>query len=516
MDVGTQKQLLFDDRFMEASEGISLCMNPPFQHPEPVLVADHLWERLGVGAYNTVLREADGRLRMWYEAGYNLRAPVLEGARRLCYAESDDGVHWEKPELGLISFLGSKDNNIVAPLDESQSIDGGTVFRDERASPDERYKLWAKFRPSDAQLAAGVDPGGGLWAFHSSDGLRWQEYSGQPNPRMQWCDTQNVVFWDDRVEQYVGYTRVRETQVDEEAAGAGGATYRSMGRITSPDFRSWSKTQIVLEADADDLAIPVPYQREGPRPNIDFYTSCAMKYEDAQDAYFMLPSAFYHWGDETKSYPYHPATNDFPATMDIQLLTSRDGIDWQRAGERKPFLRRGLGGSLFGAMIYANPWPVPMGDELWLYYSGRSYSHDESWILNSGKSDTPWDELTDKKSGIFRATLRRDGFVSADAGYGGGEFTTPLLRFGGARLELNCDGGAGGWLKVEIQDPDYRPLPGYSLADAVAVVGNSTCKPVMWTNGDTVDKLVGQTVRLRFVMRDMKLYAFQFSRPAGV
>ena len=47
MDVGTQKQLLFDDRFMEASEGISLCMNPPFQHPEPVLVADHLWGAIG-------------------------------------------------------------------------------------------------------------------------------------------------------------------------------------------------------------------------------------------------------------------------------------------------------------------------------------------------------------------------------------------------------------------------------------------------------------------------------------
>ncbi len=105
----------------------------------------------------------------------------------------------------------------------------------------------------------------GLWAMYSSDGIRWQEYSGQPNPFDQWCDTQNVFFWDDRLEQYVGYTRVRETQVAEEAAAAGGGTYRSIGRITSHDFRSWSKTQIVLEADADDLAIPVPYQREGPR-----------------------------------------------------------------------------------------------------------------------------------------------------------------------------------------------------------------------------------------------------------
>ena len=135
--------------------------------------------------------------------------------------------------------------------------------------------------------------------------------------------------------------------------------------------------------------------------------------------------------------------------------------------------------------------------------------------MNTGGGDTHWDELKTRQSGIFRATLRRDGFVSADAGYGGGEFTTPPLQFGGARLELNCDGGAGGWLKVEIQDPDGQPLPGYSLADAVAVVGNSTCKPVKWTNQGSVEKLLGQSVRLRFVMRDVKLYAFQFLPTEG-
>ena len=176
----------------------------------------------------------------------------------------------------------------------------------------------------------------------------------------------------------------------------------------------------------------------------------------------------------------------------------------QRAGERRPFLRRGLDGSLSSGMVFASPWPVPMGDELWLYYCGTGRTHSRT---HSGKQIDP-----KNNSGIFRATLRRDGFVSADAGYGGGEFTTPALQFGGTRLELNCDGGAGGWLKVEIQDEDYQPLPGYSLAEAVAVVGNSTCKPVMWTNRDTVDKLLGEPVRLWFVMRDMKLYAFQFSR----
>ena len=463
-------------------------MNPPVQHLEPVLVGDRPWELLGIGGYNTVWREAEGRFRLWYDAGMKAGLPQ-EGARRLCYAESDDGLHWHKPELGLIPFQGSRANNIVAPHLDRQSLQGATVYRDERASPAERYKLWTKYRPTDEEMATGV--GAGLWAMYSADGIHWEAYPDQPNPPDQMCDTQNMFFWDERIEHYVGYTRVLETQhLDEAAAAAGKGRYRSIGRITAPDFHTWSDTQIVLEADARDLAIPVPFQRDDPRPNIDFYTSCAMKYAEAQDVYLMFPSAFYHWGE-----------NDFPATMDVQLLTSRDGIAWHRQGDRRPFLRCGPDNTASGGMVFANPWLIPMGPELWLYYAGTGHTHA---VGDAG--------IDARQSGIFRAVLRRDGFVSADAGYGGGQFTTPPLHFGGNRLELNLDGSAGGWLKVEIQDAESRPLPGYSLADADAVGGNAVCKPVTWKGRGDLGELAGRPLRLHFVMRAMKLFAFQFTQ----
>ena len=490
MDIGTQKQLFIDERFFESTDGVRLCMNPPVQYAEPVLRADRPWEALGIGSYNTVLREADGRFRLWYDALLEGGLP-REGARRLCYAESTDGLCWEKPELGLIPFRGSTANNIVAPPLERQSQQGATVLRDERAAPAERYKLWTKFQPTDRQVAAGVEPG--LWAMHSADGIHWRVYPGQPNPPDTMCDTQNMLFWDDRLELYVGYTRVRETQAYGEAAtmgvelnAAGQGRYRAVGRITSPDLRTWSPLEIVFEADATDLAIPVPDRSDDPRPVVDFYTSCALKYPDAQDVYLMLPAAFYHWGE-----------NEFPATFDVQLLTSRDGIRWQRAGDRRPFLRQGPDDSATAGIIVANPWLVPVGDELWLYYSGRGGSHAEK-------------ERDGRNTGLFRATMRRDGFISADAGYSGGEFTTPPLRFGGDYLELNLDGSAGGWLKVEIQDAAGRPLPGYGLADADAVLGNAIRRVVTWQGRRGVEELAGRPVKLRFVMRDMKLYAFQF------
>ena len=147
----------------------------------------------------------------------------------------------------------------------------------------------------------------------------------------------------------------------------------------------------------------------------------------------------------------------------------------------------------------ANPWLIPMGDEVWFYYCGTGGTHVP------GHRDRA-------RNGLFRASLRRDGFVSADTGYGGGTFTTPPLRFDGNRLELNLDGSAGGWLKVEIQDDGGHPLAGYGLGEADTVLGNAVCKTVTWKGQDDLGELVGRTVKLRVVMRDMKLYAFQFPR----
>ncbi len=247
--VGNRKQLFIDRRFFDRSSGVELRMNPPSQPPDPVLRADKPWEALGVGGYSTVIREADDHFRLWY-AAQMLSGGPQEGAVRLCYAESDDGIDWRKPELGLVTFRGSRANNIVAPLDERQSMQGATVYIDERAPADARYLLWTKYQPRDDELAAGAKPG--LWAMHSPDGLRWTYDDGQPNPPDQMCDTQNVFFWDDRIDQYVGYTRVHETQRRDEAAEMElGKRYRSVGRITSPDFKNWSQpTLIVLEGDA--------------------------------------------------------------------------------------------------------------------------------------------------------------------------------------------------------------------------------------------------------------------------
>ena len=484
MRVGSRKQLFIDQRFFHRSSGIKLCMNPPAQPPQPVLRADRPWEAEGLGSYNTVIREKENEFRLWYSAQM-IRGHPQEGAGRLCYAESKDGLTWHKPELGLVPFQGSRANNIVAPLDERQSMQGATVYIDERAPAEARYRLWSKFQPRDDEVEAGVIPG--LWAMHSPDGMHWTYDEGQPNPPDQMCDTQNVFFWDDRLELYVGYTRVHETQRRDEAAEMElGKRYRSVGRITSRDLRTWSQpTQIVLEGDALDLGAPLPPGSVA-RPQMDFYTNAVYKHPEADDAYFMMPAAYYHWEE-----------SDFPASMDVQLLTSRDGIVWERQGQREPFLRRGLDGSPSGGMVLAGVWPVVNETETWIYYAGIGHKH------NATDRDA-------SNTGLFRAVLRRDGFVSADAGLAGGEFVTPALDFDGRELELNVDCGAGGWLLVELQHEDGRPHEGYALTTCETIVANAIKAPVSWQGKGRRIATDGQRLRLRIAMRSAKLYSFRF------
>ena len=106
--------------------------------------------------------------------------------------------------------------------------------------------------------------------------------------------------------------------------------------------------------------------------------------------------------------------------------------------------------------------------------------------------------------------MRLDGFISADADYTGGELTTPPVKFTGKELQLNVDTGGGGSVRVELLDEHGKPIAGYTEADATLLSGNSVRMLVTWGEKQDVSKLAGKPIKIRFVMRDCKLYAFQF------
>ncbi|NDK16147.1 MAG: hypothetical protein GW911_29320, partial [Armatimonadetes bacterium] len=112
---------------------------------------------------------------------------------------------------------------------------------------------------------------------------------------------------------------------------------------------------------------------------------------------------------------------------------------------------------------------------------------------------------------IRRYVLRVDGFVSAAAPLSGGEVVTKPLTFDGGNLTLNAETSGAGGIQVELQDADGKPLEGYRLEECPEILCDSLRHTVRWeSQGGDLRALLGKPVRLRFVLRDADLYAFQF------
>ena len=138
------------------------------------------------------------------------------------------------------------------------------------------------------------------------------------------------------------------------------------------------------------------------------------------------------------------------------------------------------------------------GDELSLYYKGGDITHGA--YLDRGYSGGT----------ISRAIYRLDGFMAVEAPHTGGKFTTPPIVFAGNHMVINFDGFAGGWVRVELLTPEGEPIPGFSGEKAHRIIGNSVAETVKWGGQRDLNTLKGKPIRVRFLLRDAKLFAFQF------
>ena len=469
IDIGSQKQLFMDQQLVATSRNITLTMNPPRRDGQVLLTTDQPWEKGAfISVYSSVLKDND-RIRLWYDLMEKTGAGPYDHERRVGYAESKDGLHFEKPLLGLHSVDGSTANNVVLPT----KIGGCSVWIDPQAPSEHRFKTQAKVYPS------------GEFHMHSSpDGLRWTLFS-KPHPGPGGHDTQSIVFWDRKVNRYALYTRHWMHQRDRQRA------YRAVRRLETDDLKTgWDQQAIVMAPDEIDWAT---HATPTEQPPVDFYGACVFPYEDV---YIMLLQAYWHW-DQRSS-----LKRLGPLGFDVRLAISRDGKTFSRVGGRKPFMANGREDQFDSRFVWALPNPVRMGDEIWIYYVGQNRGHDGRIAPGA-----PEGKLL---TGIGRAVIRLDGFVSVDAGYRGGQFTTPLIRFSGDRLELNVDTSGGGSVEVELLDEQEQPIQGYARNESQIINGNSVRMPVRWQQHEDVGELAGRPIRLRFYLRDCKLYSFQF------
>ena len=104
-----------------------------------------------------------------------------------------------------------------------------------------------------------------------------------------------------------------------------------------------------------------------------------------------------------------------------------------------------------------------------------------------------------------------DGFASLAASYKGGEVITKPFTFSGKELEINYSTSAAGEIRIEVQDERGKPIPGFTMDDAVSVIGNEIKRVVSWKENKNVEKLSSRPVRLRIYMKDADLYSLKFN-----
>lgn len=474
--IGTENQLLFDDTLVEDKLGFTLTLNPPAKAEIAALLPEKPWESRGIHVASVVEIE-DGTYRMYYGASEEGGAQSF-----FCLATSSDGVVWERPNLGLIEYNGSKDNNLIL-VGES----GGTVFLDPNAPAAARFKLigndntlcgvtsvncgGARFRYFKDDLETWEYPA--VIGAYSPDGIHWTKY---PEPIMPWyTDTLNVAFWDEQISRYVAYVRLNEhLRIDKTGKQVGSFDYRTIARAEAEDFAHFPQPTKVVEPDFT-LAEDEDLGGGG------LYNSAAIKYGGAANSYFIFSSAYHHTSD----------------TLDIRLATSRDGIHFDRWLE--PFVRLGTAGQFDSKGIYMAVGMIPANDAIYLYYNGTNARHDiDVDVVRSGE----------RQSGIGRLHLRRDGFISQDASIDESWLTTVPFVLAGNQLKVNMDASARGWLKVEILDESGHALWGFEKSAADRLMFNDLAQTASWNGNPDVSSLQGRSVRLRFIGQSVKLYSF--------
>ncbi|MEQ1751984.1 MAG: hypothetical protein ABL974_21360, partial [Prosthecobacter sp.] len=390
--------LLVDDHDILYRAGTRRVLEKPVRHAKnPLITEDKPWEM--AIAWTSVHRDkATGKYQLWYQAYAGKRAQLKTHECVVCYAESADGITFTKPNLGLFDFNGDKNTNIV--------LIGSGLYGDrycnsvivDAREPDaaRHYKMlyydWAK--TTKGELVAGLhlaySPDGIRWAKHPDAPIYTTSFGGKkvqppfagenpytettaPDGRVKrqllrpisMSDAADPLF-DPKHKVWAIYGKAWIPGPD------GGLGWKhGMGRVESKDLLHWSKPQIVSFPDEHDGAL-------------EFHTSPVLF---RHDHYFSLNQILNRPGG---------------GTMDIELMLSRDGLDWQRPFRDDLWLKRSEGDQFDSGTLATNADIVIEGREMRFYYGAYS-----SGAIGGGTNITG----DQQKSGVGLVTLPLDRFA---------------------------------------------------------------------------------------------------------
>jgi hypothetical protein len=457
--------LFFDDWWLEAHHNVVRRMGKPTWIPDATLE-----DNLTKGIYNfpTVFRDPESM--RWY-ALYQGVVGVSEEITTvpadvpvMMIAESEDGLHWKKPDLSEVI----DQSNRVAPnqvLKHDDIYDRGPVFFDSKTQdPQGRLKAMCLYEHK------GED---GRRVFtqriaHSPEGIQWKVEDRIWN---NWLcsDSPYPIFWNERRNLYTIMTRPQQAE-------------RRLVRIDTADFQTFDGPYNVLSPDPLDP------------PLVQFYGMPVFPYEGMFIGFLWLM-----YGD-----PYEIKLLKRNGPIDAQLTYSYDGIAFNRAF-RKPFVSRNQRGEEGGGCIYPTSMVQDDNGDL-LIYSGSS--HGEHY------KDT--DQL---EAALLVHKLRQDGFMYMESYSYTGRIMTRCLKLAeDLDLKLNVRAPYG-WVRAQLSDVSGQPLNGYSFEECEPFRGDAYFWEPKWTS-KKLSQLSEGVGRIEIELTNAELYAirgnFKWMRTARV
>ena len=438
----------------------------------------------------------DRRYRLYYTTSG-------EGAMRIGVAESDDGVSWERLTLEQESRNSFDSNLIVFDGVPSEEIvaDGEVVAADGRkiSTAARRNRQDQVGQPQVVRLPDGSwrmyywhhQHGWGRIPYlytiaESQDGLVWRAPRfDRPALNAHWLGDQTgldesvkraekgrrtndatFVYYNERLGCYEQFSQwFLDTHPDRRVQEDNCPDFnRMIQRRTSSDGWNWSAPELVVQADNRD-----PWDQQ-------FYHLAVQYHED--------------WYIGSLG---HYRVEDKQQTLDLELIFSRDGRNWERP-MRSGFIQREHGGRDAEGITPPNAW-LDRGDDWLCLYTATARKHNRHA------------DVTLPATCLMAASWSKHRFVGLGANAQPGGFLTPVFYMQGSELVVDAD--VKGWLRSELCDAWGRKIDNFQLNQSIPVTGDKPDHVLRWES-DEPSRYIHDPVRLRFEFADATVYSLRF------
>jgi hypothetical protein len=453
------------------------------------------WDARVAANWGSVLYD-EGKFRSW-----SCSMPGIGSYKENCdiwytsYAESDDGIHWRKPDLKLIEQKRWPGNNLMKLP--------GSLMSVVRALPGAGFKFLAMTVLTQDAPTFDMEPNGfGTYLFGSDDGIQWTQVTRYP-----------VVYHGDWSCLHVDHVRQRYLLYQKVGSTHGLATRRSMIVMESKDainwegyhgFRQWHEAFVT--DDYDDLIA----MQHGGRLS-EFYCHTVHQV----DTLYLAAQTLFIAGLPLRQ---TAGQNAFACQSHIRMAFSHDGITWRHPRGRPALVEAAPPGDFGAGHITTGSNILEHGDEQWLYCRGEDVNHGYGLRPDFSLDTNFPPEASENRVRIFIAKIKRDRFGSVAANQTS-RFDVEIGPRQGDTLTFNALTRNAGAIRVAIaeQDGPYHlnprkgdSLPGFSFDDCVPFRGDSVRVPVQFKKATMADLPRDKTLILRFEVTAGEVFGYEW------